>query len=140
MKPGRLDEQPMPLIVTTLYGWICSSTSAFWSAASTPKSPQPGHQSGSTLPLSSCKVTVFNAISVVAMDVSSDHDFVHGHGKLGFPGQLILHCFHDVMRHEGFAVIFADVAVRDEAGFAAQIACELPAVVVFDDDGVARAA
>src|SRR6266852_5158276 len=130
----------MPLMVTTLCVGICSSTSAFCSAASTPKSPQPGHQSGSTLPLNSCKVTVFKATSVVAIDVSSDHDFVHGYGKLGLPGQLILHCFHDVMRHEWFAVVFADVAVRDETGFTAQVAGELPAVVVFDDDGVARAA
>src|SRR5256884_8038886 len=37
-----------------------------------------------------------------------------------------------------FAVVFADVAVWHEAGFAAQIARKLAAVVVLHDDGVAR--
>ena len=62
-----------------------------------------------------------------------------GTESLVFAGQLFLHCFHDVVRHERFAVVLADVAVRDEAGFAAQVARELPAVVVLDDDGVAGA-
>ena len=40
------------------------------------------------------------------------------------------------MRHEGFAVVFADVAIGYKAGFAAQVAGELATVVVLDDDGV----
>jgi hypothetical protein len=43
--------------------------------------------------------------------------------------------FDDVVGHEGFAVVLADVAVGDEAGFAAEVARELAAVVVLDDDG-----
>src|SRR5207244_2882996 len=34
------------------------------------------------------------------------------------------------------AVVFANVAVRHKAGFAAQVARKLPAVIVLDDDGV----
>jgi hypothetical protein len=43
------------------------------------------------------------------------------------------------MRHERFTVVLADVAVRDEAGFTTQVTSELPAVVVLNDDRVARA-
>jgi hypothetical protein len=38
------------------------------------------------------------------------------------------------MRHEWFAVVLADVAVRVEAGLASQIAGELTAVVVLDEN------
>ena len=44
----------------------------------------------------------------------------------------------DVLREEGFAVVLADVAGGDEAGFAAQVAGELAAEIVLDDDGVER--
>ena len=54
-------------------------------------------------------------------------------------GQLFFDRFHDVVRHKGLAVVLADVAVGDEAGFAAQVAGELAAEVVLDDDGVLRA-
>src|ERR1700745_1403945 len=40
------------------------------------------------------------------------------------------------MRHEGLAVVFANVAVRHKASFAAQVARTLPALVVLYDDGV----
>ena len=65
-----------------------------------------------------------------------DHDFVDGHGEIGVAGELLFDGFDDVVGHEGFAVVLADVAVGDEAGFAAQIAGELAAEVVLDDDGV----
>ena len=55
-------------------------------------------------------------------------------------GELFLDRFDDVVRHEGFAIVLADVAVGDEAGFAAQVAGELAAEVVLDDDGVLRVA
>ena len=55
-------------------------------------------------------------------------------------GELLLDGFDDVVGHEGFAIVFADVAVGDEAGFAAQVAGELAAEVVLDDDGVLRVA
>src|SRR6266853_5578187 len=140
MKPGKLDEQPIPLIVTTLWFGICSSTRAFCTAASTPKSPHPGHQSGSTLPFKSAIARCFGVSNAVAMSSSSsNHNFVRGNRELGIPGQLFLHRFDNVMRHEWFAIVFADVSVRYEAGFAAQVAGKLPAVVVLDDDGVPRA-
>src|SRR5438552_5576372 len=53
MYPGRFDEQPIPLMVKTSCGWSPSSATAVLRALSTPKSPQPGHQSGSALPLKS---------------------------------------------------------------------------------------
>src|SRR5229473_7482017 len=43
-----------------------------------------------------------------------------------------------MVRHEGFAVVLADVAVWHKAGFAAQVARKLAAIVVLHDDGVAR--
>src|SRR6266851_3053549 len=140
MYPGKLEEQPMPLIVTTLWFGMHSSTRAFWTAASTPKSPHPGHQSGSTLPFISAMVNCWLARCVlVAICVfSSDHNLVHGNGEFYLPSELLLHCLHDMVRHEGFAVILADVPVRHEAGFTAQVARKLAAVVVLHDDGVAR--
>src|SRR5947209_19622088 len=112
MYPGKLDEQPMPLIVTTLYVGMRSSTSAFCTAASTPKSPHPGHQSGSTLPFKSAMVSCWLArCTLVAICVSSsDHNLVHGNGQFRLPSKLLFHGLHDVVRHEGFAVVFADMA------------------------------
>ena len=66
-----------------------------------------------------------------------DHNFVHGNGKGGSPLQLLFHCFHDVVRHKGFTVVFADVPISHKAGFAAQVAGKLATVVVLDNDGVA---
>ena len=60
--------------------------------------------------------------------------------EFGFAGQLLFHAFDNVVRHERFAVVLADVAVRVEAGLAAEIAGELAAVVVLDDDDVLAAA
>ncbi len=57
-------------------------------------------------------------------------------GEVGVAGELLFDGFDDVVGHEGFAVVLADVAVGDEAGFAAQVAGELAAEVVLDDDGV----
>ena len=62
------------------------------------------------------------------------------HGKRGLAGKLLVDRFHNVVRHERLAVVLANVAVGDEAGFAAQVAGELAAVVVLDDDGVLRVA
>src|SRR5271169_4664578 len=70
---------------------------------------------------------------------SSDHNLVHGNGKLRGPRELVLHCVDNVMGHERFAVVLANVPVGHKAGFTAQIARKLAAVVVLDDDGVARA-
>src|SRR5947209_19796306 len=67
---------------------------------------------------------------------SSDHNLVRGNREFRLPGELSLNRLHNVMRHERFAVVLADVAVRHEAGFATQVAGKLAAVVIFDDDGV----
>src|SRR6266705_5316987 len=108
-----------------------NSTRAFCTAASTPKSPQPGHQSGSTLPFISARVNWLARCAVVAMCVSSsDHNFVHGNGELRSPGELFLHGLDNVVGHEGLAIILANVAVWHKAGFAAQVAGKLAAVVV----------
>src|SRR5258708_2606387 len=155
MKPGKFDEQPMPLMVTTLWFGICNSTRAFWTAASTPKSPHPGHQSGSTLPLKSFNATwlvVARAVAIFSSPqtrislnqissnlISSNQDFMCRYRQLGFATQLFLYCFDDVVRHKWFPVVLADVSIGHEAGFAPQVAGELAAVVVLDDDRVPRA-
>src|ERR1700722_9285918 len=168
MKPGKFEEQPIPLMVATSWLGICNSTNAFCTAASTPKSPHPGHQSGSTLPLKSAIVVSFGATVSVAIVISPssglpivifspgkpllanlirhsncetalDHDLVHRNGKGCTSTQLLPHRLHNVVGHKGFAIVFADVSIGHETGFAAQVAGELAAVVVFDNDGVARA-
>src|SRR6266849_1310683 len=160
MKPGKFDEQPIPLMVTTLWFGICNSTRAFWTAASTPKSPHPGHQSGSTLPFKSANATWLVSARAVAIfcspqtsissntissnmissnTISSNKDFVCRHRELGLATQLFLYSFDDVVGHERFPVILSDVPVRYEAGFAAQVTGELAAVVVLHNDRVPRA-
>src|SRR5580704_10489702 len=62
-----------------------------------------------------------------------------GDGELGLATQLFLYRFDDVVGHEWLPIVLSDVAVRHEAGFAAQVACELAAVVVLHNDRVARA-
>src|SRR5260370_8175550 len=70
---------------------------------------------------------------------SSDHNLVHGNRKFRAPRELFLHGVDNVMRHERFAVVLANVAAGHKAGFAAQVARELAAVVVLHDDGMPRA-
>src|SRR5579863_5759539 len=101
MKPGKLEEQPIPLMVTTSWLGICSSTRAFCTAARTPKSPQPGHQSGSTLPFRSAIVICLGvATSVAIYSFSLDHNFVSRNRKCRSPGQLFLDRLHNVVRHK----------------------------------------
>src|SRR5215469_14567527 len=139
MNPGKLDEHPMPLIVTTLWFAICSSTSAFSTAASTPKSPHPGHQSGSTLPFKSAIVTChWFAIAVAMVRRLLNKNFVLGYRHVGSATQLFPDCVDNVVGHEWLAIVLSDVAIRYETGLASQIARELPAVVVFNDDRVFR--
>src|ERR1700746_2009725 len=151
MKPGELDEQPMPLMVTTLWLGICSSTSAFSTAARTPKSPHPGHQSGSTLPFRSAIVTCHCGCRAVAMSFPPPPEFhpitgrqtTHSHQdlmlrnrELALAAPLLLYRFDNVVGHKRRAIVLSDVAVRYETGLTAQVAGKLPAVVVFDDDRV----
>src|ERR1700748_2161769 len=98
MNPGKFEEHPMPLMVATSWLGICSSTSAFCTAASTPKSPQPGDQSGSTLPLRSAMVVSFGAaISVAIVCTLLDHNLVRWNGKRRAPVQLFFDCFDNVV-------------------------------------------
>src|SRR5688572_28918361 len=110
----------MPLTVMTSYGWSPSSTIACFSAASTPKSPHPGHQSGSTLPFRSLTVgftrSVLGSI-VVAIVLSLHRDLVHGHVRGDLAGEDGLHPVDDVVRHERLSVVLPDVAVGHDAGF-----------------------
>src|ERR1700757_4665994 len=121
MKPGKFEEHPMPLMVATSCLGICSSTSAFCTAARTPKSPHPGHQSGSTLPFKSARATWLVDARAVAIfcspqtrissnqfssnRISSNQNFMCWHGELGLAAELLLHCFYDVMGHERFPIV-----------------------------------
>src|SRR5215472_10489263 len=67
-----------------------------------------------------------------------NHDLVHRNGEMSLAGKLLLDRLHDVVRHERLAIVFANMPIRHETGFAAEIAGKLPAVIVLDDDGVPR--
>ena len=71
--------------------------------------------------------------TAVLIGFLNDH-FVGGDGNFLFASKLILHRVDDVVRHERFAVVFADVTVRGETGFGAEIARKLPGVIVLNDD------
>src|SRR5439155_17148082 len=156
MNPGRFEEHPIPLMVTTSWGWIWSPTSAFWSEDNTPKSPQPGHQSGSTFPLKSASVSLLESGSttvamcppyLVALRApngglfttgrfphASNHNLVRRHGKLRFARHLFFNGIDNMMGHERLAVIFADITIGNVACFTSQIAGELSTVIVLDND------
>ena len=59
-----------------------------------------------------------------------------GKKSLDFPLNCSFTASTNVVRHERFAIVLPDVAVRQIASFAAQVAGELAAVVVFHDEGV----
>src|SRR6476661_1445884 len=63
-------------------------------------------------------------------------NFMDRNRKAGLAGQLRFHCFDNVMRHERLAVVFANVAVRGETGFAPKITGELAALIVLNQDHV----
>ncbi len=72
----------MPLMVATSWFGICSSTSAFCTAASTPKSPQPGHQVWIDLALKVRHGGQFWSRYISRHRLSLlDHDLVRGNGK-----------------------------------------------------------
>src|SRR5919197_5070310 len=122
------------------------STSACFNAVRTPKSPQPGHQSGSTLPLKSLTVIgarptwspllfdILTSRSTVSTLIvhSLDHDFMDRDIFLRCAGQNRFDTVHDMMRHEGLAVVFPNMAVSSDAGFEPQITRELAAIIIFD--------
>src|SRR5438874_1488017 len=123
----------MPLTVSTSLGYSPSSAMACLSACNTPKSPQPGHQSGSAWPLKSLTVKAGRSISVI-MAVASLHQHLVDWYVLGCgPTQNLFDTRHDVVRHERFTVVLANVSLGYEARFRAQVARKLAAVVVLDD-------
>src|SRR6266487_2972453 len=60
-------------------------------------------------------------------------------GKAGLAGQLRFYCFDNVVRHERFAVVLADVTVRGETGFAPEITGELATLIVLNQDDILTA-
>src|SRR5438105_8054886 len=103
----------MPLTVSTSCGYSPRSTMACFSEWRTPKSPQPGHQSGSAWPLRSLIVSAGLSSICTSMSASSSlhQDLVGRNVLAGGLAQHRLHAIHDVVRHEGLAVVLADVAV-----------------------------
>src|SRR6267143_2337756 len=95
-----------------------SSATAVLSAFRTPKSPQPGHQSGSALPLKSLarstgrrgrvKSWVVESICISVMVSSSDADLVNRHVLPGCAGEDLLHAIRHVVGQERLAVVLAD--------------------------------
>ena len=58
-------------------------------------------------------------------------------GEGGTSTQLLLYRFHNVVRHKGFAIVFADMAIGHEAGFAAQFVLRkraLPNSLIFQGE------
>src|SRR5438128_6569155 len=137
-------------MVSTSCGRRPSSDTADLSALSTPKSPQPGHQSGSALPLNSFtgsgarlgRLSSAVLVSVIAGSAigapPSDPDLVHRDVLLRLAGEHLPHALDHVVGQERLAVVLADVGVRDDPCLGAQVARELAAVVVLDDDDPAR--
>src|ERR1043166_3948845 len=124
----------MPLTTQTWCGCRPSSAIASCNARSTPKSPHPGHQSGSTLPLKSLAVSgaclgfstsMVAVVMVISPDFKLNNKFMYGHILLRLARQNFLHAVDDVMRHERFSVVLANVRLRHEARFRAQIARKL---------------
>src|SRR5437764_800473 len=133
-------EQPLPLMVRTSCGKRPSSATAVLSALRTPKSPQPGHQSGSAFPLKSLTVSAgrrgrvrswdFDSIWISPMQSSSNADLVHRHVPGRLAGEDLFHAAHHVMGHERLPVVLADMRVRRDARLGTQVTGELAAVIV----------
>src|SRR5256885_6193243 len=123
MYPGRFEEQPMPLMVRTSCGCRPSSESAIFSAFKTPKSPHPGHQSGSALPLNSFTGSAArlglrsagNEVSTRSSPIctpSLDPDLVDRHVLARLPREQFLDAVDDVMRQKRLAVVLAGRGMR----------------------------
>src|SRR5215208_3409992 len=101
MYPGRFDEQPMPLIVSTSCGYRPSSAMACFRACSTPKSPQPGHQSGSAWPLKSLTVSAGRCSISTSIVIRLDQNLVHWYELLRLASHDGFDTVDDVVGHEG---------------------------------------
>jgi len=113
--PGKFEEQPIPLTVRISWGLSPSSEQAFCRQLRTPKSPQPGHQSGSTFPLKSFGFISTGSWTAVSTDMSLtsslNHDLLSGDKVVRLAGQLLQNTGYDVMRHEGLSIVLADMPV-----------------------------
>src|SRR5207253_291852 len=69
----------------------------------------------------------------------SSVNFMDRNGKAGLAGQLLFHCFDNVVQHERLAVVLANVTVRGETGFAPEITRELAALVVLNNNDILTA-
>src|SRR5262249_43752207 len=59
--------------------------------------------------------------------------------KAGLAGQLRFYRFDNVVWHERFAVVLADVTGRSETGFAPKIPGELATLIVLNQDDILNA-
>src|SRR4051812_21454663 len=107
----------MPLTVSTSCGYSPSSAIACFSACSTPKSPQPGHQSGSLCPLKSLTVSGARSSIETSIVIPLHQDLVRGHVLTGGASKDRFHAVDDVMRHERLSVVLADVTFGLKARF-----------------------
>ncbi len=117
MKPGKLDEQPMPLMVDhvvirdlqlgdrLLQRVQHAEVAAAGAPVGVDLALEVGHRQ--TLGQSARSVAIFR--------FSLDHDFVHWHVQSGLCRPAVLHGFHDVVRHERFAIVLADVPRRQSS-------------------------
>src|SRR5438132_10636196 len=124
-------------MVRTSCGRSPSSATAVFSAFSTPKSTQPGHQSGSALPLKSLTdsgarrgfvfgTSLVSITGSAIIALPSSHDLVN-RDVLLLARERLADALHDGVGHEGLAVVLPDVRVGDDAGLRPQVARELPA-------------
>src|SRR5712692_4288587 len=132
-------------MVSTSCGRSPSSATADLSALSTPKSPQPGHQSGSALPLNSltgsgARLGFLTSAVLVSVtpgsaigDPPSDPDLVHRDVLLGLAREHLPDALHHVVGQERLAVVLAAVGVRHPARLRAKVGRGLPNVVVLND-------
>src|SRR6476660_5559241 len=66
-------------------------------------------------------------------------NFMNRNRKAGLAGQLRFHCFDNVVWHERFTVVLANVTVRGKTGFAPEITGELAALIVLNHDDILTA-
>src|SRR5215469_13687168 len=68
--------------------------------------------------------------------MSSHQHFMLRNREFGLATQLFFDCVDNMVGHEGLTIVLADMPVGDKTGFTAQVARELPAEIVLNDDRV----
>src|SRR2546423_26685 len=139
----------MPLTVSTSCGCSPSSESAIFSAVKTPKSPHPGHQSGSALPLNSFTGNDGRlGLRSTGMEVSTrsspicrpplDPDLVNRDVLARLAGEDFLDAVDDVVRQEQRSGATPGCGRRADGRARKQGDAEAAAVIVFDEAGPRR--